>query len=101
MMSVAMLSRYEIEPDFVKEAMSHSHAIRDAAVELGVERMVIGQSIAGPYTGAWIIMTRAADLATLEKLLRTLPENEDFQAMMSSGKMKLVSRGFIDIAEGF
>jgi hypothetical protein len=96
-----MMSRYEIDQDYVEEGLKQAQAIKQAALDLGAERMVIGQAIAGQFTGEWIAMTRAPDMATLEKILRTLPQNENFQAMIGSGKVRLKSRGFVDIADGF
>jgi hypothetical protein len=37
----------------------------------------------------------------LDKILRALPDNKDFQAIMGSGKMTLEGRHFLDIPEGF
>ena len=62
-MSVATLSRYKTERDYIETVMKHSHAIRDAVVELGAERLVIGQALAGQYTGDWVTMIRAKDMA--------------------------------------
>ena len=100
-MSVAMLSRYEVAPDYAQEALKRAHAIKDVAIELGAEHMVMSQAIAGQYTGDWIAMTRAPDMATLEKIIRSLPENADYQAMIGSGKVKIAGRAFLDIPEGF
>lgn len=100
-MSVATLSRYKTERDYIETVMKHSHAIRDAVVELGAERLVIGQALAGQYTGDWVTMIRAKDMATLDKILRALPDNKDFQAIMGSGKMTLEGRHVLDIPEGF
>ena len=100
-MSVASLTIFKIDPSFVEEGTRIGLAIKEANIALGAERMVSSQFMTGQYTGDWLVMTRAPDMATLEKILRALPSNPDFQKMMASGKVSLVGRNFVDIPEGF
>ena len=84
-----------------EEAMKNAASVRDAAIALGAERMTIAQITTGQYTGDWLAMTRASDMATLDKVLRGFRETDEYQAMMASGNVTIVARNYMEIPEGF
>lgn len=100
-MSVNVMTLYRVEPDFIEEALALSREITKANLELGAEQLVLSQIITGQYTGCWLATMRAPDMATIEKVLQALPDNEHFKVLVQSGKVTLISRNFANVAEGF
>ena len=100
-MSVASLSMYKIDRSYVEESLEISTKIKAKAEGLGAERMVVSRVLTGQYTGCWFVMTRAADMGTLDSILRTILSGPEFTTMIESGKVEMLFRNLVDIPDGF
>jgi hypothetical protein len=92
---------FKVDRSYVEETLEISAKIKAQAESLGAERMVVSRVLTGQYTGCWLVMTRAADMGTLDSILRTILSGPEFTSMVESGKVELLFRNLVDIPDGF
>jgi hypothetical protein len=92
---------FKIDRSYVEESLKISAKIKAKAEGLGAERMVVSRVLTGQYTGCWLVMTRAADMGTLDSILRSIISGPEFSTMLDSGKVELLFRNLMDIPDGF